>query len=93
MKYYILFVVLLFISCRKEEDRQICISGTIVYAGDPAVDGLSWTLQEENTTYVLKNLPDAFKQTGKSVTACLTRTEERVPCICNYVYYRVESIR
>ncbi|MBP6686641.1 MAG: hypothetical protein KA160_02185 [Lacibacter sp.] len=78
-----LIVLLLFGACKKEK-ATLCITGTIQWGGEPAVDGLGWYFEtpEFSKPVKLKNLPSNYQVNDLAVAACLMKTEEKYQCFC-----------
>lgn len=100
MLFVFTLVASLFSSCSKENERLApeCLEGTIQWTGNPAADGLGWTLvvnPENPTYYVLKNLPITYQQDNLEVTVCIYKTGEKVSCFCQEPKdeYAVASIK
>jgi hypothetical protein len=95
MKTLAISFMLLICSCKKDRLPVICLDGKIGWEGDPAADGLGWTVRKDSDQlFALKNLSDSFKQPGRLVSICVKKTAERVPCECRDIYYyHIESIQ
>ena len=98
--FLVIVTAVLLTACRKDGEHPVgeCLEGTIAWAGDPAADGLGWTLQvnpENPQYYVLKNLPPIYRKDGLAVAACLYPTGEKASCFCQPApdLYGVASIR
>jgi hypothetical protein len=98
-KIIVVLIALNFLfSCKKENNKNntICFSGKIIWAGDPAADGLAWIIQDEVNNITFKILePDTnFRQDGLTVNVCLTKTTEIFSCRCPapIAVYKIESI-
>jgi hypothetical protein len=71
----------------------------VSWQGDPAADGLGWTLVKDSvgglSFYIPKNLADNFKIDGQPVHVCLYKTSEKFYCECMLPLntYHITTIR
>ena len=91
----ILCVVL--VSCNKEK-QSFCVDAVVTWGDSPAADGLGWYLVVDSTrgiSYIPTNLSDDFRASDLRVNVCLSRTNEKLNCLCNNPDYKYEitSIR
>jgi hypothetical protein len=95
-----IWILFLFTACQKEDQPATrCMDGLIRWEGDPAADGLGWTVRKEGDSwpipYVLDNLPTEFQQDSLPVNICLYKTDEKLHCQCAQPMdkYRITSIK
>jgi hypothetical protein len=102
MKALIISILSLFIlsGCDKETtEPEMCFDGVVRWHGDPAADGLGWTIYKDdnaNTTpFTPRNLSDEYKVNNLKVHVCMYRTEEKFYCHCVQPLdkYHITSIR
>lgn len=67
----------------KDEKTNDCPNGVIMYAGNPAADGLGWVIRfESGKIEKPSNLSDNFKIENLNVSVCYEKTNEKFPCMC-----------
>ena len=99
-----LFVLLLcgslVAACTRDRVTETdCLDSVVMWMGDPAADGLGWTLLKDSaggmSVYIPRNLPDSLKIDGQPVHVCLFKTNENFYCEClaPMKKYHITSIR
>ena len=96
----IIAVAMFFFACKKDKQgNEFCIDTNISWQGDPAADGLGWTLLKDSvgglSFYIPRNLADSFKVNGLAVHVCIYKTSEKFYCECAVPLnkYHITSIR
>ena len=89
MKSLFLFAltVALLAACSKQStEPEICFDGVVRWMGEPAADGLGWTIHKDDSInyrpFIPRNLSDDFKLNNLKVHVCLYKTEEKFYCHC-----------
>lgn len=85
---YLCGFILFLYACKKDQqfcttEESVCVDATVKWMGEPAADGLGWTLLKDstlNTYYIPINLPDNMKTDGLKVNACIIRTDQKFIC-------------
>ena len=79
------------------EQKDTCVDGYIVWAGNPEVDGLGWglSIDGKKMDYKMEPPSEEFRVNGLKVHACLYKTKEQFPCRCvtPFNIYGVRSIQ
>jgi len=85
---FIYLLSLIFLSgCNKEkEEADMCFNGIVRWMGEPAADGLGWTIQKDDSIttqpFIPRNLSDEFKVNNLKVHVCMYKTDEKFYCHC-----------
>ena len=78
---FVIFFTTVF-SCKKSEEAQ-CESGLVRWEGDPAADGLGWTLRVGNNNLEIPtNLPRAYMIDSLAVSVCFVPSSKKFSCEC-----------
>lgn len=76
MKYLVVFVTLIMISCGKDD----FVSATIYDYGEPALDGCGWVIEVSNKVYKPVNLSSQYQIDGLSVQIDFTKLNSKANC-------------
>lgn len=66
----VLFYILLLVSCKKNTHNGLDVhqgQGSVLFLGDPAVDGCGWVIEIGDITYSPVNINSAFQQDSLEV--------------------------
>lgn len=87
MRFYIVAILFLFLSCKKERSCETCntpegyIDAIILYTGAVEVDGCSWVVKIGDDKYYHPDmLREEFKQDNLGVKICYTMTTGKFTC-------------
>jgi hypothetical protein len=84
----LLFAAIVLVACKKNNSgtASTCVIATVVYAGDPAADGLGWvlTVTDSSGTHQEKpeNLAAVFQVNGLQVDVCYEPSAQLYACFC-----------
>ncbi|PWT94814.1 MAG: hypothetical protein C5B52_19220 [Bacteroidetes bacterium] len=79
-------------SCKKSEQSE-CDQAMVRWEGDPAVDGLGWTLRlGNNKVEIPTNLPRVYMIDSLPVSVCFVPTSKQFQCECIAPYPMVEIV-
>jgi|GEM_PF-934908 len=101
LRLYCLLLLLIAVGgCSREKQGEgSCFDGFVRWQGDPAVDGLGWTIHKGDSVnsrpFIPHNLPQEFQQHELGVHVCLYPTGEKFYCNCIQPLdkYHITSIR
>lgn len=93
----LLLMVCFAAACKKDTGtNSICDTATVRYMGDPAADGLGWTLLVGDSSNahieIAENLAEAYKTNGLVVDICYQKTENLYYCFCAQPYKMIHLI-
>ncbi len=86
MKFGIIALLVLFLSCKKDKSCESCnteagyVNAKIIYAGPIETDGCDWLIQIGDKYYRADQLDATFKQNELNVRICYETTTDKFIC-------------
>ena len=95
--FVLLVAVMATTACKKNSTVSAnCTVATVQYGGDPALDGLGWTIfigdSATGHIEIAENLPESFKTNGLLVDLCYERTDHLYYCFCAQPFKMIHII-